>query len=164
MGCGCCRNLGKCVFDEDKVNQAIDLAAGADALVLGSPVHYASASGGMTAFLDRFFYACSASLAGKPCACVASCRRAGSTAALDQLQKYPLIAGMPLVASQYWNMVHGSSPEEVRQDLEGMQTMRALGAQHGVLLDASKPAKRPHRYPAPDRGATISKMRRVETG
>jgi multimeric flavodoxin WrbA len=34
---------------------------------------------------------------------------------------------MPVISSQYWNAVHGASPEDVKQDLEGLQTMRVLG-------------------------------------
>ena len=97
----------------------------ADALVLASPVHYAGISGAMSAFCDRLFYA-SDGWANKPCACVVSARRAGTTAALDQLIKYPMISNMPVVSSQYWPMVHGARPKDVAQDEEGLQTMRQL--------------------------------------
>ena len=90
-----------------------------------SPVHYAGISGAMSAFCDRLFYA-GGSWANKPCACVVSARRAGTTAALDQLVKYPMISNMPVVSSQYWPMVHGARPEDVAQDEEGLQTMRQL--------------------------------------
>ncbi len=135
MGCGGCAKQGghRCVFDQDAVNLALQKAEQADGFVFGSPVHYAAASGAMTSFLDRFFYA-GRCFAQKPGAAVVSCRRAGSTAALDQLNKYFTFAGMPVVASQYWNMVHGSTPEEVRQDQEGMQTMRVLGRNMAWLL------------------------------
>lgn len=132
MGCGGCRKLGRCVYD-DVVNVALEKAKDADGFVFGSPVHYASASGMMTSFLDRFFYAGSG-FAYKPGAAVVSCRRGGSTAAFDQLNKYFTISQMPVVSSQYWNMVHGNTPEEVRQDLEGMQIMRTLGKNMAWLL------------------------------
>lgn len=134
IGCGACRKNGGRCFRADLVNEAAEKAAACDGLVLGSPVHYAAASGAMTAFLDRLFYCASARLAGKPCACVVSARRAGTTAAIDQLLKYPLFAGMPIVSSQYWTMVHGNTPDEVRQDAEGLQIMRTLGRNMAWLL------------------------------
>jgi multimeric flavodoxin WrbA len=93
-------------------------------------VHYAAASGAITSFMDRAFY--SDSNAGrqsfylKPAAAVVSARRAGTTAAFDQLNKYFTIAEMPVISSQYWNAVHGATPEDVKKDLEGLQTMRVL--------------------------------------
>ena len=91
-----------------------------DGIVLGSPVYYASPSGEIQTFLDRLFYIHGDKLKHKPGAVVASARRAGTTAALDVLNKYLMINEMPVVSSQYWTMVHGNSPEEVRQDAEGM--------------------------------------------
>ena len=134
VGCGVCARAGKCVFDEDKVNDLLAIAPEYDGFVFGSPVHYAAASGAMTSFLDRCFYAGGKHFAHKPAACVVSCRRAGSTAALDQLNKYPTICQMPLVSGQYWNMVHGMSPDEVLRDAEGMQNMRTLGRNMAWLL------------------------------
>ncbi|MEE1393505.1 MAG: flavodoxin family protein, partial [Negativibacillus sp.] len=96
--------------------------------------YYASASGQISSFLDRAFYGKSAIFEGKPGAAVVSCRRAGSTASLDQLNKYFTISGMPVVSSRYWNMVHGNTPEEVVQDKEGMQVMRTLGNNMAWLL------------------------------
>ncbi|MDR2656694.1 MAG: flavodoxin family protein, partial [Oscillospiraceae bacterium] len=126
MACGACSNLNdRCVFD-DAVNRALEKAETADGFVFGSPVHYASASGNMTSFMDRFFYA-GPRFAGKPGAVVVSCRRGGAASAFDQLNKYLTISGMPVVSSQYWNSVHGNNPDEVRKDLEGLQVMRALG-------------------------------------
>lgn len=139
-GCGNCRKSGRCVFTEDCVNAMLGKAEEADGFVFGTPVHYASASGAITAFLDRFFYA-GAAVAHKPGAVVTSCRRAGSSAALDQLQKYCTISQMPLVSSFYWNMVHGNTPDEVRQDLEGMQVMRALGRNMAWLLKCIEAGK-----------------------
>ena len=97
-------------------------------------MHYASASGSATGFLDRLFYAGGANLQFKPGAAIASARRAGTTATIDQLQKYFTISNMPIVASQYWPMVHGKTPEEVKQDAEGMQTMRQLARNMAWML------------------------------
>jgi len=127
MACGGCSSTnGMCTFNDDNVNIALEKAIEADGFIFGSPVHYAGASGQITSFLDRFFYAGSG-FQYKPGAAIVSCRRGGSTAAFEQLNKYFTISNMPIVSSQYWNMVHGNTPDEVQQDLEGMQTMRTLG-------------------------------------
>ena len=130
--CGGCNATGHCVRG-GLVNDAIDAMETADALVLASPVHYAGISGAMSAFCDRLFYA-SDGWANKPCACVVSARRAGTTAALDQLVKYPMISNMPVVSSQYWPMVHGVRAEDVAQDEEGLQTMRVLARNMTFLM------------------------------
>lgn len=129
IACKKCAELGRCSFS-DKVNDFVDLAMDADGFVFGSPVHYAAASGAITSFMDRVFY--SNSMSGrnafylKPAAAVLSARRAGTTAAFDQLNKYFTISEMPVISSRYWNMVHGAEPEDVKKDLEGLQTMRVL--------------------------------------
>lgn len=142
MGCGSCARNGnhQCVITEDTVNEAILKIKEADGIVVGSPVHYAAASGDITAFLDRVFYA-GFPLVGKPGAAIVSCRRGGATAALDQLNKYFAIAQMPIVSSNYWNMVHGNTPQEVVQDEEGMQTMRLLGRNMAWLLKCIEAGK-----------------------
>ena len=140
--CGKCSETGKCIFDDDAVNVAIGKAAEADGFVFGSPVHYAGASGFITSFLDRCFFAGSDVFAYKPGAAVVSCRRGGATAAFDQLNKYFTINNMPVVSSQYWNMVHGNTPQEVLQDLEGMQTMRGLGRNMAWLLKSIQAGKK----------------------
>lgn len=130
IACKTCVEKKECVFD-DTVNDFLDLAKDADGFIFGSPVHYAAASGAITSFLDRAFY--SDMLAGrqsfylKPAAAVVSARRAGTTATFDQINKYFTISEMPIIASRYWNMVHGATPEDVKKDLEGLQTMRILG-------------------------------------
>lgn len=134
MGCGACGKLGKCRFENDKVNEAVAKMRESDGLIVGSPVHYASASGAITSFLDRFFYCGSSAAVHKPAAAVVSARRAGTTAALDQLNKYFMISQMPVVSSQYWNMVHGQCPEDVEKDEEGMQIMRVLGRNMAWML------------------------------
>ncbi len=135
IGCGGCRrNGGRCVFGGDRVDEFVDMIDGCDGFVFGSPVHYASMSGGMTSFMDRVFYSAGAKLRGKPGAGVVSARRGGTTAALDQLNKYFYITGMPIPTSQYWPMVHGNTPDEAAQDLEGLQIMRLLGHNMAWLL------------------------------
>ncbi|MDR3598631.1 flavodoxin family protein [Clostridium sp.] len=143
IGCGSCskNGSGKCIFNDDTVNIALEKAKEADGFIFGSPVHYAAASGMITSFLDRFFYAGKSSFEYKPGAAIISCRRGGATAAFDQLNKYFTIANMPVVSSQYWNMVHGNTPEEVKQDLEGMQTMRLLGKNMAWLLKSIQAGK-----------------------
>ncbi|AGA68679.1 multimeric flavodoxin WrbA [Desulfitobacterium dichloroeliminans LMG P-21439] len=127
--CKSCAKIGHCIFP-DSVNEFLDLAQAADGFVFGSPVHYAAAGGAITSFMDRIFYA--DSHAGrntfylKPAAAIVSARRAGTTAAFDQLNKYFTIAQMPVISSRYWNMVHGVTPEDVKKDLEGLQIMRIL--------------------------------------
>jgi multimeric flavodoxin WrbA len=129
--CRACTKLQKCVIN-DKVNELLARIRDFDGFVIGSPVHYASASGVISPFLDRLFFAGSR-IPGenpfrlKPGTAIVSCRRAGSTATLDQLNKYFLINQMPIISGRYWNMVHGSNPEQVLQDLEGMQNMRIVG-------------------------------------
>ncbi len=142
MGCGGCAKNGnhQCVFHDDTVNEGIRKLHEADALIVGTPVHYASASGTITSFLDRVFYA-GYPAAHKPAAFIASCRRGGATATLDQISKYAGIAQMPIVTSNYWNMVHGNTPQEVMQDEEGIQTMRILGKNMAWMLQCIEAGK-----------------------
>lgn len=130
ISCRKCMEIKRCVIN-DKVNEFLDMAKEADGFIFGSPVHYAAAGGAITSFMDRLFF--SDALSGrqsfylKPAAAVVSARRAGTTATFDQLNKYFTISQMPIISSRYWNMVHGFTPEDVRKDLEGLQTMRVLG-------------------------------------
>ena len=133
IGCNVCLKNGRC-FVDDPVNEFVEKAKTADGFVFGSPVHYAAASGAITSFLDRAFYGKGNVFAGKPGAAVVSCRRGGAASAFDQLNKYFTINSMPVVSSQYWNQVHGNTPDEVRQDAEGLQTMRTLGSNMAWLL------------------------------
>lgn len=149
IGCGFCRKAGRCVFD-DRVNEFTKKAKSADGFLFGTPVHYASASGALTSFMDRAFYSAGSVFSGKPAAAVASCRRGGASAALDQINKYFGICGMPTVPSQYWNMVHGNTPYEVKQDEEGLQTMRTLGNNMAWLLKCIE-AGRQDGIPYPER-------------
>ncbi|RGC22330.1 flavodoxin family protein [Absiella sp. AM54-8XD] len=140
IGCGKCRESGKCIFD-DIVNEAIDKIKEADGVVFGSPVYYASANGTMISFLDRLFYAASSYLAYKPGAVVVSARRAGTTATYDELNKYLGISNMLIVPAPYWNMVHGNTAEEVKQDKEGLYIMRQIGENMTWMLKMLENAK-----------------------
>jgi multimeric flavodoxin WrbA len=144
-GCMACRKCKegshRCVYNDDTVNIGLDKTDEADGFIFGSPVYYASGNGAMIAFLDRMFYAGN-NFAYKPGAAVVAARRAGTTAALDQLNKYFTISNMPVVPSQYWNMVHGHTPEDVRQDLEGLQIMRVLGRNMAWMLKCFEAGKK----------------------
>ena len=133
IACGSCRKTGRC-FRDDKVNEALALVPEVACLVFGSPVYYASASGQLESFLDRLFFAGSALFANKPGAAVVSCRRGGASAAFEQINKYFGMNNMPVVTSSYWNQVHGNTPDEVRQDAEGLQTMRQLARNMAWML------------------------------
>ena len=134
IACAKCRETGRCVFD-DAANMLNSRMAEFSGIVLGSPVYYAAPNGALCALLDRLFFSSGGKMQGKPGAAVVSARRAGTTAALDRLNKYLSISQMPIVGSQYWNMVHGNAPEEVMQDKEGMQTMRTLGRNMAWLIN-----------------------------
>lgn len=140
IGCGKCRERGKCIFD-DIVNEAIDKIKDADGVIFGSPVYYASANGTMISFLDRLFYAASKYLAYKPGAVVVSARRAGTTATYDELNKYLGISNMLIVPAPYWNMVHGNTADEVKQDKEGLYIMRQIGENMTWMLKMLENAK-----------------------
>ena len=141
IACMKCRSIGKCVFN-DIVNEVASKAEDYDAFIFGSPVYYAVPSGELIAFLNRLFYSQGAKLPGKPGAAMVSCRRGGASATFDQLNKYFSINNMPVVTSQYWNQVHGNTPEEVRKDEEGMQTMRTLGENMAWLLKSIEAGKK----------------------
>ena len=134
IACGKCREVGKCVFDDDLCNALAEKIFLADGLVVGSPVYYSGANGSLCDLLDRVFYSSGRRFAFKPAACVVSCRRGGAASAFDRLNKYFTISQMPVVSSQYWNAVHGFRPEDVRRDLEGLQIMRTLGNNMAWLI------------------------------
>ena len=151
IACHKCTERNSCIF-QDSVNDFLKIAGAYDGFVFGSPVHWGAATGALTSFLDRAFYA---DLNGggnrfylKPAAAVLSARGAGTTATWDQLNKYFGLMQMPIITSRYWNMVHGTTPNEVRQDLEGMQTMRILGRNMAFFLNCKEIALR-HGLPLP---------------
>ena len=136
IGCYKCREIGKCVFGNDLVNEVAKKFEQADGLVIGSPVYYAGATGTLVSFLNRLFFSASFEKRFKVGAAVVSARRMGTTATLDQLNKYFLHDEMPVAASRYWNAVHGNNPEDVMKDEEGLQTMRVLGRNMAFLIRA----------------------------
>ncbi|MDR3295355.1 MAG: flavodoxin family protein [Clostridiales Family XIII bacterium] len=152
VACRQCAETGLCAFDDDPCNEIIGLVKAADGLVVGSPVYYAGANGAICALLDRVFFAAARKcFAHKPAAAVVSCRRGGAGSAFDRLNKYFTISGMPVVPSQYWNSVHGRTPDEVLQDLEGLQTMRTLGNNMAWMLKSIQAGG----VPVPEREASI---------
>lgn len=158
IGCNYCRQHGRCVFD-DAVNETAPLLAGADGVVIGSPVYYAGANGQLLAFLDRLFYSTSGVVdkTMKVGAAVLSSRRAGSTSAFDEINKYFTISAMPIVSSTYWNEVHGFTAEDVEADLEGLQTMRNLARNLAFMLKGISAARQEEgSLPAQERGSFTS--------
>ncbi len=159
LACYACLKTKKCVIN-DVVLEFIEKAKTADGFVFGSPVYFASASGTLTSFLDRAFCGKKEFFEGKVGAAVASCRRGGASATLDQINKYFGIYGMPIAPSQYWNIIHGNTPEEVVQDLEGMQTMRTLGNNMAWLLKCIELGKNNNvPYPIPEKATPTNFIR-----
>lgn len=133
IACGKCKEIGKCVFN-DGVNEIGARLDEFDGIIIGSPVYYAGPSGQICSFCDRLFFTCASKMAGKLAAAVVSCRRGGASASFDRLNKYFTISKMQVVGSQYWNSVHGFTPDDVKKDKEGLQTMRTLGQNMAWLL------------------------------
>lgn len=153
LGCGGCRKTGRCVFD-DAVNTLAETLIQADGLVFGSPVFYAGISGQLKCFMDRLFYSRGAQLSGKPAAAVVSARRGGCVSAFDDINRFFTINRMPVVSSQYWNQVHGNTPDEVRKDEEGLQILRTLARNMAWLLKNLE-AGRQAGVPEPEREAPL---------
>ena len=143
IGCGACRkNGGACIFKDDMVNEIIEKAKTSDGFIFGSPVYYAHPSGRLLTLLDRLFYAGGSAFRYKPGAAIVSARRAGTTASIDAITKHFTINNMPVVSSNYWAMVHGNTPEQVKQDLEGLQIMRLLGKNMAWILKCIEAGKK----------------------
>ncbi|MBR2749637.1 MAG: flavodoxin family protein [Clostridiales bacterium] len=155
ISCGQCSSKGKCVFD-DLVNEVAEKFEKADGLVIGSPVYYGSPNGTLLSFLDRLFYSSSFSKQMKVGASVVSCRRGGNTASFDVLNKYFTISSMPVASSTYWNQVHGFTAEDVKKDLEGLQTMRNLARSMSFMIKAFSDAKEKFGYPVLEHGSFTS--------
>lgn len=136
IGCGACRKLknNECIFKDDIVNEVIKKAETSDGFIFGSPVYYAHPSGRLLSLLDRAFFAGGSGFKYKPGAAIVSARRAGTTASIDVITKHFTLNNMPVVSSNYWNMVHGNTPDQVRQDLEGIQIMQNLGTNMAWIL------------------------------
>ena len=155
IACNTCGVKGKCVF-EDLVNETASKFEKAEGLIVGTPVYYAGANGTILSFLDRLFYSTHFDKSMKVGAAVLSSRRAGSTSALDEINKYFTIANMPIAASSYWNEVHGFTEEDVNKDLEGLQTMRNLGRNMAFLIKAIRLGKEQYGLPKRETGAFTS--------
>lgn len=145
IDCRKCVDRGLCVFN-DAVNDFLGMAGSFDGFVFGSPVHWGATSGNMKSFMDRAFFA---DFCGngrrflfKPAACAASARRSGIVTTTDQMNRYFSLSQMPIVTSRYWDGVHGMNPDEVRKDLEGVQTMRFLARNMAWLLQCLEAAKK----------------------
>lgn len=152
ISCYKCGEAHRCVFD-DIVNEVAEKFAVADGIVVGSPVYYASPNGTVLSFLDRLFLSSKFDKTMKVGAAVAVCRRGGASATFDVLNKYYTVCGMPIVASQYWNSVHGRTPGEASQDAEGLQTMRTLARNMAFLIKSINMGK--ERYGLPEKEAPI---------
>lgn len=155
IACGNCRKAGKCVFD-DAVNEVAELFRESDGLVIGSPVYYGSPNGTLLSFLDRLFYSTSFSKHFKVGAAIVSCRRGGNTASFDVLNKYFTISSMQVASSTYWNQVHGFTAEDVKKDLEGLQTMRNLARNMAFMIKSIGEAKEKYGLPKLERGSFTS--------
>ena len=156
IACRKCREIHKCVFN-DIVNEIAPKLAEADAFVIGAPVYFSSPAGGAIAFMDRLFFSTlGVDKTMKVGAAVVTCRRGGNTASFDVLNKYFTMTGMPVASSQYWNMVYGSTPEEVRKDLEGLQTMRTLGRNMAFLMKSIALGKAQYGLPEKEKSIVTS--------
>ena len=138
-GCIACtqcktRQLGRCVFDDDICNRISEKMAQADGLIVGSPVYYGQPNGAVMSLIQRMFYSAGALFANKPAASVCVCRRGGATAAFQTMNMPFEMMNMPLVTSQYWNIVYGREEGQAALDTEGMQTMRTLANNMAWLL------------------------------
>lgn len=155
IACGSCMKTGRCVFD-DLVNETASKFEAADGLVIGSPVYYASPNGTILAFMDRLFYSTHFSKHMKVGAAIVSARRGGNTASFDVLNKYFTISGMPIASSTYWNQVHGFTAEDVKKDLEGLQTMRNLARNMSFMIRAIAEAKKKYGLPEAEHSSFTS--------
>lgn len=155
--CYQCKQKGTCVFQDELYTAFVEKMKTADAVIIGSPVYYAGPAGSLCAILDRVCFSAGSLFARKPAACIVNCRRGGASAAFDRLNKYFTLLQMPVVSSQYWNSTHGTTPEQVKQDLEGLQTMRVLARNMAHLLNAGAAAAIP--FPAMEERATTSFIR-----
>jgi len=156
IACNYCRQHGKCVFDDDLVNEVAKKFETADGLVIGSPVYFASPNGTVISFLDRLMYSTTFSKHMKVGAAIVNCRRGGNTASFDVLNKYFTISGMPVASSTYWNMTYGFTPYDVQKDLEGIQTIRNLAKNMAFMIGAFIDAKENYGLPEIETSAFTS--------
>lgn len=158
IGCRQCAKNGKCVFD-DAVNESAKKFEECDGLVVGSPVYYASANATLIAYLTRLFYSTPFDKSMKVGAAVAAARRGGLTATYDELNKFFAIAGMPIASGQYWNGIHGATPGEAEQDVEGMQMMRTLARNMAFLMKSIALGKEKYGIPEKEPFARMNFIR-----
>ena len=142
VGCMGCKKVGKCVFDDDIVNEIHDMAESFDGFIFASPVYYAHPTARLMAVLNRLFFQGSKPFWHKPAAAVLSARRAGECTGFDAINKYFTISQMPIVSSSYWNNVHGIRPDDVSADAEGLQTMRNLARNMAWMLKCIEAGKK----------------------
>lgn len=147
VACGQCaaKGLGRCVFDDDICNKISEKFEEANALIIGSPVYYGQPNGALLSIIQRAFYSNGSNIAGKPAASIAVCRRGGATAAFESLNMPFQMMNMPIVTSQYWNIVYGRAAGEAAMDKEGLQTMRTLARNMAWLLKSTNVGKAPGR-------------------
>ena len=147
IACGQCKDqgLGRCVFDDDVCNRISEKFAEADALIVGSPVYYGQPNGALLSIIQRAFFSNGANISGKPAASIAVCRRGGATAVFEALNMPFQMMNMPIVTSQYWNIVYGRTPGDAALDTEGLQTMRTLARNMAWLLKSTNGEKAPGR-------------------
>ena len=155
IACNSCAKTGKCVFN-DIVNDIAVKFENADGIIIGSPVYYAGSNGTIISLLDRLFYSTHFDKTMKVGAAVLSSRRAGSTSAMDEINKYFTICSMPIVSSSYWNEVHGFTASDVEKDKEGLQTMRNLGRNMAFMIKAIKLGKEKYGLPKIEKGEFTS--------
>ena len=155
IACNSCAKTGKCVFN-DIVNDIAVKFENVDGIIIGSPVYYAGSNGTIISLLDRLFYSTHFDKTMKVGACVLSSRRAGSTSAIDEINKYFTICNMPIVSSSYWNEVHGFTASDVEKDKEGLQTMRNLGRNMAFMIKAIKLGKEKYGLPKIEKGEFTS--------
>lgn len=155
IACLSCAETGKCIFD-DVVNEIAPKFQEADGLVVASPVYYASANATLIAALDRLFYSSNFDKTMKVGASVAVARRGGCSSTFDELNKYFTISGMPIASSSYWNQIHGFTPEDVKKDLEGLQTLRNLARNMAFLIKVIAHGREKYGLPEQESGAFTS--------
>lgn len=139
--CGGCRKTDQCVFEDD-ISHLGNRLDEFDGFIFGTPVYYGGPSGQILSLMNRLFYSYSGKLTGKPVSTVVSCRRGGATSTFQQMNMHFMMSNMLVVTSQYWNQVHGNTPEEVRQDTEGLQTMRTLAENMSFILRSIEAGKK----------------------
>ena len=147
IACGQCKTqgLGRCIFNDDSCNKISEKFEEANALVVGSPVYYGQPNGALLSIIQRAFYSNGANISGKPAASVAVCRRGGATAVFESLNMPFQMMNMPIVTSQYWNIVYGRAAGDATMDTEGLQTMRTLARNMAWLLKSTNGEKAPGR-------------------